>query len=53
MHFMVSLGIQFLLNALVFSSLLALGIAVWPAQLITTVALTFINYGMYRLWVFA
>jgi len=52
LHFTASLGIQFVLNALTFSGLLAMGLAVWPAQLVTTVLLTFVNYAMYRLWVF-
>jgi hypothetical protein len=52
-HFSVSLGIQFVLNALIFSALLAWGLSTWPAQLLTTLLLTFVNYAMYRLWVFA
>jgi len=51
-HFVISLGIQMVLNAALLAGLLALGAAVWPAQLATTVLLTFINYAMYRLWVF-
>jgi len=52
-HFVVSLGIQFVLNGALLSGLLTLGFAIWPAQLTTTVLLTFVNYAMYRLWVFA
>lgn len=51
-HFIAALGIQMVLNAALLAGLLAVGAAVWPAQLITTVLLTFINYAMYRLWVF-
>ncbi len=52
-HFVVSLGIQFVLNGVVLSGFLAIGIAVWPAQIATTILLTIVNYAMYRLWVFA
>lgn len=52
-HFVVSLGIQFVLNGLVLSGFLATGLAVWPAQIATTILLTIVNYAMYRLWVFA
>jgi len=53
LHFVVSLGIQFVLNGALLSGLLSLGFSIWPAQIVTTVLLTFVNYAMYRLWVFA
>ncbi len=53
MRFSVSLGLQFVLNALLLWCLLAWSLTTWPAQLTTTVALTILNYAMYRFWVFA
>lgn len=53
LHFVISLGVQFLLNLALFSFLLELGAMVWVAQVMTTIILTGVNYAMYRLWVFA
>ncbi len=51
-RFLVALGIQFVANGALLASLLAAGLSVWPAQIATTIALTFANYAIYRLWVF-
>ncbi len=52
LRFVGALGLQFLANAGLFWALTQLGLPVWPAQVITTIALTVINYLIYRLWVF-
>jgi putative flippase GtrA len=41
-----------LANTALLGALLATGIGVWPAQIATTILLTFANYAAYRLWVF-
>lgn len=51
-RFAVALGAQALANAALLSAGLALGIPTWPAQVGTTVLMTFANYAAYRLWVF-
>ena len=51
-RFVVVLGLQALANTALLGSLLATGLDVWPAQVATTVLLTFGNYAAYRLWVF-
>jgi putative flippase GtrA len=51
-RFVVVIGIQAVMNTALLGSLLAGGIGVWPAQIATTVLLTFANYIAYRLWVF-
>jgi len=51
-RFVVVLGLQMLANTALLGALLAIGIDVWPAQIATTVLLTFGNYAAYRLWVF-
>jgi putative flippase GtrA len=51
-RFVVVLGLQMLANTALLGALLATGIGVWPAQITTTVLLTFGNYAAYRLWVF-
>ena len=48
----VAIAIQAVANTALLGSLLASGIGVWPAQIATTVLLTFANYVAYRLWVF-
>ncbi len=50
--FSVSLLLQFVANAVLFSFLASLSVPVWPAQLTTTIALTAGNYLVYRYWVF-
>lgn len=51
-RFVVAIGVQALANTALLGLLLAAGLSVWPAQVATTVALTFANYAAYRLWVF-
>ncbi len=51
-RFLVVLGAQTIANGAVFSAFLGLGLTTWPAQIATTILLTFANYAMYRLWVF-
>jgi putative flippase GtrA len=51
-RFVVVIGVQAVANTALLGSLLAAGIGVWPAQIATTILLTFANYIAYRLWVF-
>ncbi len=51
-RFLLALGLQFVANSALLAGLLAAGVAVWPAQVATTILLTFANYAVYRLWVF-
>jgi putative flippase GtrA len=50
--FVVALGVQFLLNGLLFSGISSLFEHTWVAQALTTGALTVLNFLTYRLWVF-
>ena len=51
-RFVVAIAAQALANTALLGLLLEAGIGVWPAQVATTVLLTFGNYAAYRLWVF-
>ena len=51
-RFIVVIAAQALANTALLGLLLEAGIGVWPAQVTTTVLLTFGNYVAYRLWVF-
>ena len=51
-RFVVAIALQLVVNTLLLSSFLKLGLALWPAQVTTTVLMTFGNYLVYRLWVF-
>lgn len=51
-RFVVALLIQMAANSLVLAALLAAGLPVWTAQIVTTVVLTFFTYLAGRLWVF-
>ena len=51
-RFVVALAAQALANTSLLALLLAAGLSVWPAQIATTILLTFVNYAVYRLWVF-
>jgi putative flippase GtrA len=51
-RFVVVIAVQAAANTALLGSLLAGGIGVWPAQIATTILLTFANYVAYRLWVF-
>ena len=52
LRFAVAIALQLALNSLGLSALLALGMAVWPAQVTVTIVLTFVNFAIYRAWVF-
>ena len=51
-RFVVALAAQALANTALLALLLGIGLSVWPAQIATTILLTFVNYAVYRLWVF-
>ena len=51
-RFVIAIALQLVVNTLLLSSFLHLGLALWPAQVTTTVLMTFGNYLVYRLWVF-
>jgi putative flippase GtrA len=52
LRFMLVITLQLIANSSLLALLLQSGLSVWPAQVTTTVALTFVNYLAYRLWVF-
>lgn len=51
-RFVIAIGAQAVANTALLALLLAAGLSVWPAQIATTIVLTFGNYAVYRLWVF-
>jgi putative flippase GtrA len=51
-RFVVAIAAQLALNTLLLAVFLELGLALWPAQITTTVLTTFTNYLVYRFWVF-
>ena len=51
-RFAIAIAAQLAANSALLALLTHQGIAVWPAQVATTVALTFANYLVYRWWVF-
>jgi putative flippase GtrA len=51
-RFAVAIAAQLAANSALLASLTQQGVAVWPAQIATTVVLTFVNYLVYRWWVF-
>ncbi len=51
-RFIVAIAAQLAANSALLAALTQSGVAVWPAQVLTTVLLTFINYLVYRWWVF-
>jgi putative flippase GtrA len=51
-RFVIAIGFQAVANTALLGALLAGGVGVWPAQIATTILLTFANYVVYRLWVF-
>jgi putative flippase GtrA len=51
-RFVLAILLQLALNSALLSLLLAAGLGVWYAQVIATIALTFLNFVVYRLWVF-
>ena len=52
LRFVLAIALQLALNSLLLSALLNQGMSLWPAQVTTTIVLTFVNYLAYRLWVF-
>ena len=51
-RFAVAIALQLAANSALLGALTQQGIAVWPAQVTTTVLLTIVNYLVYRWWVF-
>jgi putative flippase GtrA len=51
-RFAVAIAAQLHANSAVLAALTRAGVAVWPAQVATTALLTFVNYLVYRWWVF-
>lgn len=51
-RFVLAILLQLALNSALLSVLLAAGLGVWQAQVIATIALTVVNFVVYRLWVF-
>jgi putative flippase GtrA len=51
-RFVIAIAVQAAANTALLALLLSVGIGVWPAQIATTIVLTFVNYAAYRLWVF-
>jgi putative flippase GtrA len=51
-RFAVAIALQLVVNTLLLAGFLKLGLTLWPAQVTTTVLMTFGNYLVYRLWVF-
>jgi putative flippase GtrA len=52
LRFVVAIAAQLAANSALLAALLDAGLSLWPAQVTTTVLLTFANYLAYRLWVF-
>jgi putative flippase GtrA len=51
-RFVVAILAQLAANSALLAALTTAGLAVWPAQVATTILLTFANYLVYRWWVF-
>ena len=51
-RFVVAIALQLAVNTLLLAGFLNLDVPLWPAQVATTVLMTFGNYLVYRLWVF-
>ncbi len=51
-RFVLALAVQFVANALLLEGLMAAGLSVWMAQLLTTALLAVATYVVYRLLVF-
>jgi putative flippase GtrA len=51
-RFVVAIFLQLAVNSLLLPGQMALSLTLWPAQVTTTVLMTFGNYLAYRLWVF-
>lgn len=51
-RFVVAIAAQLTANSALLAALTHAGLAVWPAQVLTTILLTVVNYLVYRWWVF-
>ena len=51
-RFVMAIALQLAVNTLLLATFLKLGLTLWPAQVTTTVLMTFGNYLVYRFWVF-
>ncbi len=51
-RFLAALGLQWLANILLLDAMLKLSLPIWLSQISVTIILTFVNYLVYRLWVF-
>ena len=51
-RFLLALAAQWALNVILLGGSMQMGLSVWVAQIATTILLTFVNYLVYRLWVF-
>ncbi|HJU21804.1 MAG TPA: GtrA family protein [Casimicrobiaceae bacterium] len=51
-RFVVAIAAQLAANSALLAAFTDSGVAVWPAQVATTIVLTFANYLVYRWWVF-
>ena len=51
-RFVVAIAAQLAANSALLAGLTHAGMPVWPAQVLTTVVLTVVNYLVYRWWVF-
>lgn len=52
MRFIVAIAAQLAANSALLAALTHQGLGVWPAQVLTTILLTAVNYLAYRWWVF-
>jgi putative flippase GtrA len=50
--FVLALAVQGVLNSAFLTGFMEIGLPLWWAQIVTTVLMTFLNYVVYRLWVF-
>ena len=51
-RFAIAIAFQLVMNTVLLTLFLKLGLTLWPAQVVTTVLMTFCNYLVYRFWVF-
>jgi putative flippase GtrA len=52
LRFAVAIAAQLAANTGLLAALTGAGLTVWPAQVVTTILLTVVNYLVYRWWVF-
>jgi putative flippase GtrA len=52
LRFVLAITAQLAANSALLAAFTQAGAAVWPAQIATTILLTFVNYLVYRWWVF-